>query len=331
VRSYILVVGLLIVAAWVGLFALDQVVTLPGTLGMDVQVALHIAVIIASTAGIILIIRRLRSTLAKSFGSHASVLLTFFMVLISLVGAFFALLNAVHVPANTLLLGGGIVSIVIGLLVSTLFGNIISGALMLTTFPFRIGDFVLVNSIPGRIEEVTSLYTRISSNSGGDTVIPNSAIISGNILISRLPTDTTTISTRLNYAVGDRIYTSYIGGEGTVTEITPYSTRVLLDSGRDAMIPNNGIFTGMVQIARIREPDRSRLTFQFKTSWDAEKVIAAIRSAGEDRSLFRSPIEVEYSSIDGPSVELKVRAEVDPSRRDEAKSLLLRSAYLVPH
>ena len=60
--------------------------------------------------------------------------------------------------------------------------------------------------------------------------------------------------------VGDRIYTSYVGGEGSVLEITPYSTRVLLDSERDAMIPNTSIFTGMVQIAKLREPERSRFT-----------------------------------------------------------------------
>jgi small-conductance mechanosensitive channel len=253
------------------------------------------------------------------------------MVLITIIAAFFALLDTLHVPPDNLLLGGGIVSIVIGLVVSTLFGNIISGALMLTTFPFRIGDIVLVNNIPGRIEEITSLYTRISTNSGSDTVIPNSAIVSGTTSISRLPTDPNAISTRLHFAVGDRIYTSYVGGEGTVLEITPYSTRVLLDSGRDAMIPNTSIFTGMVQIAKLREPERSRLTFQFKVAWDAEKVIAAMKNGASDRSLFLSPIQIEYSSLDGESVELTVNTQVDPSRRDEARSLLIRAAYLVPH
>jgi small-conductance mechanosensitive channel len=332
-RRYLLALTALMVVAWSSLYVIDLLVSaLPRSMGLNVQTGLHIGVILVASAVVIVMVRRLRSTLSKTVGSHMAVLFTFFMVLITVIATFFAVLETLSVPPDTLLLGGGIVSIVIGLVVSTLFGNIISGALMLTTYPFRIGDIVLVNNIPGRIEEITSLYTRISSNSGSDTVIPNSAIVSGATFISRLPTDLNTISTRLHFSVGERIYTSYIGGEGKVMEITPYSTRVLLDSGKDAVIPNTSIFTGMVQIARLREADRSHLSFQFRVSWDAEKVIAAMKSAASDKSLFLSSIQVEYSSLDGNSIELTVSAQVDPSRREEARSLLIRAAYLaMPH
>ncbi len=231
VRRYVVAVFALVVITWSGLFLLDEVTSLPASVGPNAVTAVHVGVILTAMVVVVLIIRRLRSTLGTFMGSHVSAMITFFMVLVTVIAASLAVLSALHVPTDTLLLGGGILSVVIGLVVSTLFGNIISGALMLTTFPFRIGDSVLVNNIPGRIEEITTLYTKISNNSGSDTIIPNNAIVSGAVSISHLPTDARAISNRLHYSVGDRIYTSYIGGEGTVTEITPYSTQVMLDSG----------------------------------------------------------------------------------------------------
>ena len=56
-----------------------------------------------------------------------------------------------------------------------------------------------------------------------------------------------------------------------------------------------------------------------------------MKNAASDRRLFLSPIQVEYSSIDGDRVELTVNTQIDPSRREEARSLLIKAAYLVPH
>jgi small-conductance mechanosensitive channel len=254
------------------------------------------------------------------------------MIIITSLFVLFAVLNTLQVPPNTLLIGGGILSIVIGLIVSTVFGNIISGALLLTTYPFKVGENVIVNNVTGKILEITSLYTRILNTSGSETVIPNAAIIQGSAVVSKLSTDDSSLSTRLHYSVGDKIYTSYISGEGTVVEITPLHTKIHLDSGRDARIPNNSIFSGAVQIATVSASKSGALTLTMKVDGNAEKAIEAMKGvAGRDKSVYKSPPTVLYSSLDGSIVELKVSCEVDPSKLEEARSSLLRAAYLASH
>ena len=75
---------------------------------------MHIGVILSAMAVVVLLIRHLRSTMGTFVGSHISAVITFFMVLISVIATSFAILNTLHVPTDTPLLGGGIVSVVIG-------------------------------------------------------------------------------------------------------------------------------------------------------------------------------------------------------------------------
>jgi small-conductance mechanosensitive channel len=89
------------------------------------------------------------------------------MVLVVGIVMIFAVLNIFQVSPTALLLSGGIVSIVIGLVISTFVGNILAGTLLLMTNPFRVGDDVLVNNVPGKIEEITAMVTRIRNDIGG--------------------------------------------------------------------------------------------------------------------------------------------------------------------
>ncbi|MDV3277887.1 MAG: mechanosensitive ion channel family protein [Nitrososphaerales archaeon] len=272
-----------------------------------------------------------RKTFSEYANAHFVALVQMLIIIITSLFVLFAVLNTLEVPPNTLLVGGGFLSIVIGLIVSTLFGNIIAGAVLLTTYPFKVGDNVIVNNVTGRILEITSFYTRILNTSGSETVIPNAAIIQGTAVVSKLSADDSSLSTRLHYSVGDKIYTNYIGGEGTVVEITPLHTKVHLDSGRVARIPNNSIFSGAVQIATVGAKSGA-LTLTLKVDGNAEKAIEAMKVvAGRDKSVYKSPPAVLYSSLDGSIVELKVSCEVDPSRLEEARSSLLRAAYSASH
>lgn len=318
----------IVIVTWVLLFVFGEFVATRMGLADPLTRSIQVGVIIGIGVVVFYFFRNFEKSFGGGVSPHFRAIFNFLIIIIVALFVFFAVLNTLQVPASTLLIGGGILSIVIGLAVSTLFGNIITGALMLTTFPFRIGDNVIVGNVPGRILEITTFYTKILNNSGSETVIPNSAVIQGSVTLTRLSTDGSELASRLHYSVGDRIYTSYIGGEGTVTEITPFDTKVHLDSGRDAVIPNNSIFSGAVQIAKIGGYVGA-LTLALKIVGNAEKAIEAMKEvAKSDPDSFKSPPIVLYSSLEGPVVELKVSCEVEPARSEEARSSLLRAAYL---
>ena len=314
--------------AWVALVIFGDFVATRMGLATPIVEAIQVGVVVGVGALIYRSFRNFANSLGEGFSPHFRAIFNFLIIIIVALFVILAVLDTLQVPPTSLLIGGGIVSVVIGIGVSTLFGNIFTGALMFTTFPFRVGDSVIVGNVPGRILEITTFYTKVLNDSGSETIIPNSAIIQGGVPVTRLSTGGSTVDTRLNYSEGDRIYTNYIGGEGTVTEITPFQTKVRLDGGKEVAIPNNSVFAGNVQIAKIGSRS-GVLSLTLKVAGDAEKAIEAMKKLAKgDAALFKSPPKVMYSSLDGPVVELKVSCEVEPTRSDEAKSALLRAAYV---
>jgi len=319
---------LIVIATWVALVVFGDYLAARWGLADPITQAIDVGVIIGVGVVIFYFFRNFANSIGESFSPHFRAILNFLIIIIVALFIFLAILNTLQVPPTTLLIGGGILSVVIGIGVSTLFGNIITGALMLTTFPFRVGDSVIVGNVPGRILEITTFYTKVLNDSGSETVVPNAAVIQGSVPVTRLSADGSAPASRLDYSVGDRIYTNYIGGEGTVTGITPFHTKVHLDSGRDATIPNNGIFSGNIQIAKVGGR-AGALVLALKVTGDAEKAIEAMKKAAKsDPNLFKSPLIATYSSLEGPIVELKVSCEVEATRSEEARSSLLRAAYL---
>jgi len=328
VKKFLVSIVFLVIGIFVAIFLFEELIAKPANLDILVTQSMEVAIIAALTSIVIVLIRRFRSSLSIYAGLHAASVFSFFMVLVAILVAIFAILHTFQVSANTLLIGGGLITVILGLTLSTVVGNVFAGALMLMTNQFRAGDSVLVNNIPGRVEEITAMFTRIRNDSGGETIIPNNALIQGSVVVTKIPSSDS-IKPKLPYSIGDRIYTTYIGGEGTITEIKSFHTKALLDSGKEVTIPNNSVLTGAVQIARLRDSLDATLSFSIRIDWDPEKTIKAMKdAASSDPATFKSPLTVLYSSLDGKTVELKVSCEVDPSKRNEAKSTILRTAFL---
>jgi small-conductance mechanosensitive channel len=328
VKRFILSLSSLIVGILIIMFFFDELVAKPANFDTIVRQSIDLAMIVASSAIALFLIRRFKASLSKRTDPHAATAFSFFMGIITAIVAFLAVLHILQVSAEALLIGGGLVTIILGLILSTLLGNMFAGVLMLMSNPFRVGDNVLVNNIPGRVEEITSMFTRIRNDSGGETIVPNSALIQGVVVITKAPQTASTLP-RLPYSLGDRIYTAYVGGEGVVTEVTPFHTKVLLDSEREITIPNNSVLTGTIQVARITGVGEAVLSFSLRIDWDVENTIRAMKEAvNSDPATFKSPLTVHYSSLDGKTVELKVSCVVDPKKKNEAKSTILRTAYL---
>lgn len=86
---------------------------------------------------------------------------------------------------------------------ATFVGNILAGTLVLITHPFRAGDTVMVNNVPGRVLEITAMVTRIRNDVGGLVVIMNTAIVQGGVIVTTFPAEAV-VPSRLPYSLNDR-------------------------------------------------------------------------------------------------------------------------------
>jgi len=164
----------------------------------------------------------------------------------------FGVLHTLGVSPESLLAGAGIVTITIGLIISTFVSGILSGALVFSTHSFRVGDDVLINNIPGRIVDMTALVTKIRTDVG-QMSIPNSAIASGAVIMVAIHKHEAKSLSRLPYVTGDRVVSTYMNEEGVVKEVTPLHTVIALDSGKELTFLNNSVLSGAVAIARITQ------------------------------------------------------------------------------
>jgi len=251
VRRFIVVFALLIAIALSAVFLFDLFIATPINLPILLRQTIRIVMVVGFGAIILLFIRRSKPLLSNRVGVHATAVFQFFMGVIVVLVMFLAMLHIFGVPPETLLAGAGIASLTMGLIISTFVGDILAGTLVFITNPFRVGDSVLVNNVPGRIVDITALVTRIRTDVEGQIVIPNSAIASGAVVVTKIPRHESASHTRLPYSLGDRVYTTYMNEQGIVKELTSLHTKILLDSGKEITFLNSSVFIGSVAVAKI--------------------------------------------------------------------------------
>jgi small conductance mechanosensitive channel len=210
----------LVMATWLCLYLVGLVGPYIGIKELHIQIAGSIATIIISLV-VINAIRGLLQTTVVKISPHLSASISFFIaVTISLI-AIISLMYQWNTNPESILVGGGVAAIIVGIGVSTIIGNMLSAALMLTAFPARIGDSIHVvnDNIGGKIAEINFFFTRITTSEGAEYVVPNNAIVQGNVRITK---DVPIYSLQLPFIEGDDIElkdssTMY---RGTVNRIT---------------------------------------------------------------------------------------------------------------
>jgi small-conductance mechanosensitive channel len=205
---------------------------------------------------IFLIARRVKPLLTPHVGIQAATISQYILLAIAVLIMTFGVLDIFGVSATALLTSAGIISVTVGLIISTFVGGLLSGALVFTTYQFKVGDYVMVNNIPGKVTDMTALVMRIRTDVGQIT-IPNSAIASGGVIITAMRKPELTQESRIHYKVGDRVITSFRNEEGTIKELTMFHTTVLLDSSREITFLNNSVLSGAVAIAKITQTKQS--------------------------------------------------------------------------
>jgi len=222
----------------------------PINLPMFMHRLADISIVFIFTAVTLYFLRHTKRLLTPFTGVQVATIIQFLALGVAVVVMLFVILGIFNVPLATLLTSAGIISVTVGLIISTFVGGILSGALVFTTYQFKIGENVMVNNMPGTIVDMTALVMRIRTDVGVLT-IPNSAIASGGVIITSFRKPEAQNESRLPYTVGDRVVTSYKNEEGTVKEITAFHTSVQLDSGREIMFLNSSVLIGAVPIAKI--------------------------------------------------------------------------------
>jgi len=249
-KKFAVVLTFLIVLGFGTVYLFDLFAAAPVNLFVFSREAFRIILIVGFWLVILLFIRHAKSFMTVRIGAQAATLLQFSMGAIAVLVMSFGVLNTFGVSPESLLAGAGIATITIGLVISTFVGGVFSGALVFTTHSFKVGDLVLVNNVPGRIIDMTALVTRIGTDVGLMS-IPNSAIASGAVLLIAVHKHESKSFSRLPYAIGDRVVSTYMNEEGVVQELTPLHTVIALDSGKELTFLNNSVLSGAIAVAKI--------------------------------------------------------------------------------
>jgi small-conductance mechanosensitive channel len=249
-KRFAIALTFLIVLSLSTVYLFDVFVAAPINLPIFSKQTFRIILIVGFWLVILLFLQRTKPFMTARIGAQAATVLQFSMGAIAVLVMCFGVLHTLGVSPESLLTGAGIASITIGLIISTFVGGILSGALVFTTHSFKVGDTVLVNNIPGRITDMTALVTKIRTDVG-QMSIPNNAIASGIVVITAIDKYESKSHSRLPYALGDRVISTYMNEEGVVKELTPLHTVIVLDSRKELTFLNNSVLSGAVAVARV--------------------------------------------------------------------------------
>jgi small conductance mechanosensitive channel len=106
--------------------------------------------------------------------------------LLILIGAVVALLNVGGVPADILVAFSAVGGAAVGFASTRTIGNFIAGLYLLVTRPFRVGDYVSVDSIEGIVKEITINYAKILTSANNVISISTQQILDKRITNYRI-------------------------------------------------------------------------------------------------------------------------------------------------
>jgi small-conductance mechanosensitive channel len=247
---------IVVILTWAVLYLFQSVLAQHlGITDLHVHISGSVATIAISFV-LITTIRRLIHRSVPMISQHLmAVISSFVVILVSLI-AIIVLMYLWNFDPQTILVGGGVVAIVVGIALSTIVGNILSGGLMLTTFPSKIGDavFIVNDNIRGVIEEVNLLYTKVITDAGTEYFVPNNAVVQGSVRL--IKEGVAAIKDQLPFSEGDHIElasSSINRYVGTVSKITPrFSSLITDDDSKEVMLPNSSIISGQFVIIKDR-------------------------------------------------------------------------------
>ncbi len=121
--------------------------------------------------------RQRRQTLAILLGqlAHTLVVILGFLIALSVVAPSFR--------AGDLIKMLGVGSVAIGFAFQNILQNFLAGILLLIQEPFRLGDWISVNGLEGRVDDIQTRATVVSTPDGHRIVIPNAVLFTSPVVV----------------------------------------------------------------------------------------------------------------------------------------------------
>lgn len=110
-------------------------------------------------------------SLIKQFSYYAIIALGFFVAV-----------DALGFNPTTVAAGLGLSGIVLGFALKDILSNFVSGLLLLTLRPFRIGDQIVVGDLEGSVEKIELRATRLRAYDGRVMLVPNAEVFTSRIV-----------------------------------------------------------------------------------------------------------------------------------------------------
>jgi small-conductance mechanosensitive channel len=107
-------------------------------------------------------------------------------------------LNAMGVRLDALLAASTVLAVGIGFGLQNIAQNFISGLILLVEQPVRHGDFIRVDNVLGTVDDIGLRATTVVTRDEVTIIVPNSALITGQVVNHSRPTT----SLRIRVAVG---------------------------------------------------------------------------------------------------------------------------------
>ena len=93
---------------------------------------------------------------------------------------------SLRIVASSILAGAGILAVAIGFASQHALSNVISGLFIVMFKPFRIGDFLTINTLRGTVEDITLRHVVLRDLENHRIIIPNSVISNESITNSHI-------------------------------------------------------------------------------------------------------------------------------------------------
>ena len=111
------------------LYVFHQFIAEPISLSKLIEQSVEIIISVTAWLMAIVIIRRFKPYMAQRMGDQASTIVQYVILALAVLIMSFGILNILQVSATDLLAGAGIISITVGLVISTFVGSLLSGFL----------------------------------------------------------------------------------------------------------------------------------------------------------------------------------------------------------
>ncbi len=111
--------------------------------------------------------------------AHTTVSVLGFLIALSVVAPSF--------HASDLIKMLGIGSVAIGFAFQNILQNFLAGILLLLQEPFKLGDQISVTGLEGRVDDIQTRATIISTADGHRAVIPNAVLFTNPVVVSKAP------------------------------------------------------------------------------------------------------------------------------------------------